>query len=206
MSAAVAYIRVSSRAQTHDLQRHAIEKAVAARGDTIVEWYAEKASARTIDRPELARLRADARAGRVRRVYVYRLDRLSRSGIRDTLEVVEELQRHGAELVTLADGFDLAGPAAPVVLSVLSWASEMERRAINERISAARDRLEAEGKAWGRPARVDDALRARMAELRDQGRTVREIAVALKVPRSTVSRHLGVSRKVPGSELERAPS
>jgi len=92
---ATAYIRVSSRTQDHGMQRAAIERAAAARGDTIGAWYAEKRSGKTITRPELDRLRADARAGSVRRVYVFRLDRLTRSGIRDTLEVVEGFRGHG---------------------------------------------------------------------------------------------------------------
>ena len=63
-------------------------------------------------RPALEQLPQDARAGKVRRVYVYRLDRLTRSGIRDTFEVVEELRTAGTELVTIADGFTLDGDLA----------------------------------------------------------------------------------------------
>lgn len=182
------------------MQRAAIERAAAARGDTIGAWYSEKRSGKTIARPELDRLRADARAGSVRRLYVFRLDRLTRSGIRDTFEVIEGLRLAGCEVVSVTDGFDLQGPAAEVVLAVMAWASKMERVAINERISAARERLEAEGKGWGRPARVVGAALERARALRAEGRSVREIAVALKVPRSTVARALAPSRKVPARD------
>lgn len=188
-----AYIRVSSRAQDYATQRAAIERAAAARGDKIATWYAEKKSAKTLDRAELGRLRADARAGHVRKLYVFRIDRLARSGIRDTFEVVEELRAHGVELVTVADGFDLSGPAAEVVLAVMAWAARMENLARSERVSAARDRIEAEGGSWGRPSRVDRATRERAAKLRAAGKTVREIARDLKIPRSTIGRAL--SRK-----------
>ncbi len=153
---AAAYVRVSSKAQTHDMQRAAIERAAAARGDTIAAWYSEKMSAKTMDRPELTRLRADARLGLLRRLYVFRLDRLSRSGIRDLLDAVEELRLHGVEVISLADGFSLDGPASEIILAVKAWASKMERLAINERISAARARLEAQGRPWGRPPAVTD--------------------------------------------------
>ena len=126
------------------MQRAAIERAAAARGDKIESWYAEKKSAKTIAREELQRLRTDVCSGKVRKVFIYRLDRLARSGIRDTFEVVEELRAHGCELVTVADGFDLNCPATEVVLAVMAWAPKMERLAINERISAARERLAAE--------------------------------------------------------------
>jgi DNA invertase Pin-like site-specific DNA recombinase len=193
MSLAVAYLRVSSKAQDHAMQRAAIERASLARGDTVGAWYQEKRSGRTLARPELDRLRADARAGHVRRLYVFRLDRLTRSGIRDTFELVEELRAAGVEIITVADGFTLDGPAAEVILAVMAWSASMERLAINERISAARERVEAEGGTWGRPRRMDEATVARARALKAKGRTVREIAVALKVPRATIGRALASS-------------
>jgi len=204
MAGAVAYVRVSSRTQDHATQVAAIERAAHARGDTIAHVYAEKKSGKTIARPELDRLRVDARAGKVARLYLFRLDRLTRSGIRDTFEVVEELRAHGCHIVTTSDGFDLDGPAAEVVLAVMAWASKMERLAINERISAARDRLEAEGRRWGRPRRMDAATIARAVAMRAEGRSVRDIAVALKVPRATVTRALAASQKIPRATVTRA--
>ena len=82
---ATAYVRVSSRAQDDATQRTAITRIAAARGDEVDDWRAEKRSARTMDRAELVRLLADARAGRLRgrRLYLFRLDRLTRTGIAD---------------------------------------------------------------------------------------------------------------------------
>jgi DNA invertase Pin-like site-specific DNA recombinase len=185
-----AYVRVSSKSQTHETQRDAIERAAEARGERIPVMYAETMSARTTERPMLDKLRADVRAGMVRKLYVYRLDRLTRSGIRDTLAIVDELRSHGCELVTISDGFDVNGPASEIVLAVLAWAAKMERLAIGERITAARARVEARGGAWGRPKRLTRADVARVCELAAEGRTVRAIAVALKVPKSTVARAL----------------
>jgi DNA invertase Pin-like site-specific DNA recombinase len=196
MGITAAYLRVSSKAQDTAMQRKAIERAATARGDLVATWYSEKRSGRTLARPELDRLRADARAGLVRRLYVFRLDRLTRSGIRDTFELIEELCAHGCEVISISDGFDLVGPAGEVVLAVMAWASKMERLAINERIAAARERVEAEGGSWGRPRRITDQSLNRIRELRKQGRTVREIAIALKIPRSTVGDVLHLSEKV----------
>src|SRR5262249_42307877 len=105
-------------------------------------------------------------------------------------ELVEALRSYGVELVSVSDGFDLTGPAAEVVLAVLSWASKVERLAINERIAAARERVEAEGGQWGRPRRLSTADRDRVRAMRQEGRSVRQISAALKVPRSTVARAL----------------
>jgi len=64
----------------------------------------------------------------------------------------------------------------------------MERLTINERISAARERMEAEGGSWGRLRRLDDAQVARVLQLRGEGRSLTQIATAMKVPRSVVQR------------------
>jgi len=184
----VAYIRVSSKVQDLGMQRTAIERLAHSRGDTISTWYADKLSGKSLNRPALDRLRADARVGAFRRCYVFRLDRLTRSGIKDTLQVVEELRNAQAELVSVSDGFDLGGPAGEIILAVMAWASKIERLAINERISAARLRMEGEGRAWGRPQRVFDRDRAQ--ELRAEGKSIRYISAALKVPRATLGRVL----------------
>jgi DNA invertase Pin-like site-specific DNA recombinase len=185
-----AYIRVSTRAQDYEAQRDAIERAASARGHDVAHWYAEKANASTAKRIELERMRLAVRAGVVRTLYVFRVDRLSRRGIRDTLAIVEELRSCGCELVTIADGFDVHGPAGEVVLAVMAWAAKMETLALRERITAARTRIEEQGGAWGRPRRMDpktvEQARARSA----RGETLRQIAMALKVPRATVGRAL----------------
>jgi DNA invertase Pin-like site-specific DNA recombinase len=126
----------------------------------------------------------------VRRVYVFRIDRLTRSGIRDTLQVVDEFRAHGCELCSVADGFNFSGPGSDVVLAVIAWAAQMERNALGERISAARARIEAAGGRWGRPRKVDPGTLERARALRAKDHTIREIAAALKVPRSTLARAL----------------
>ncbi len=94
-AATAAYLRVSTHQQDWKLQRDAIARACRARGDRIAKafWFEEKKSGRSIDRPVLKKLRAAVRAGRVGRLYVFRIDRLTRSGIRDTLALVEEFRR-----------------------------------------------------------------------------------------------------------------
>ena len=188
MTISVAYVRVSSKAQDLGMQKLAIQRAAAARGDSISTWYQEKASGKTMKRPELEKLRNDVVRGLVRKVYVFRLDRLTRSGVRDTFEIVEELQHNSVELVSVNDGFDLTGPAAEIILAVLAAAAKMERLVINERIAAARARVEAEGRQWGRPRRLDAVAERQVFQLHKEDRSIREIAVALKIPRATVAR------------------
>lgn len=191
----VGYLRVSSRSQDAASQRAAIARVASARGDTISVWYSDRESGRTLRRPELDRVRERARLGELGRLYVYRLDRLTRSGIRDTLSVLSELRQHGCEVVSIADGFALHGPVGDVVVAVIAWAADMERRAIGERIASARERVEAQGGRWGRPRRLDAADIDRARAMRAEGRTWRSIAMAMRCPKTTILRALEVHRE-----------
>jgi DNA invertase Pin-like site-specific DNA recombinase len=201
-----AYVRVSSRSQNYATQREAISRAAKARGDVIRHWFEEKKSAKNLDRPVLTHVRDLARRGEVRRLYVFRLDRLARSGMRDLLTVVEELRAAGCSLQTIADGFDLEGPAADVVVAVLGWAAEMERVALGERISAARARIEAAGGSWGRPRRIGGKQAREIVARNKKGESIREIAIAMKIPRSTVGAAARASRKPTPGSAPKAPS
>lgn len=187
---AAAYIRVSSRGQHLEMQRHAIDRAAALRGDVVAELYEEKRTASVLARPELDRLRAAVRAGAVRRLYVFRIDRLTRTGIRDTFELVEELRQHGCELVTASDGFDLNGPMAEPLIAMMAWAAKMENHARRERQAAARERIEEQGGTWGRPQRLTPAQQAEVSNRRRKRQSIRKIASALKIPHATIGREV----------------
>lgn len=188
---ACAYLRVSTAAQDHAMQRDAIERAAERRGDAVTAWYVDTESGGTLARPDLARLRRDARAGILpRRLYVFALDRLTRTGIVDTIALIRELHGVGVEVISHSDPFDVAGPAAEIVIAVMAWAAEAELRRQKERRAAARKRREAAGLAWGRPRRLaeGDPREQRIAELAAEKRSHRYIAQEVGVKRDTVRR------------------
>ncbi len=186
-----AYIRVSSRGQHYDLQLHAIDAQAKLRGDS-PQLFEEKRSGSQLARPQLDQLRLAVKSGQVKRLYVFRLDRLTRSGIRDTFELVEELRAHGCELITCSDGFDLSGPLAEPLIALMAWAARMENHARRERQAAARERVEAKGGEWGRPRRMTAAQLAKARAMRGEEppKSLRAISVALKLPLATLARAL----------------
>jgi len=189
VTTAAAYLRVSSRGQTLDTQRDAIARAAEARGDVIGIgwWFEEKVSSAKLARPVLSELRQSVREGLIRKVYVFKIDRLGRSGIRDTLTIVDELRAHGCEIASVVDPFPLSGPLSDVVIAVIAWGAQMERQAVGDRIAAARIRIEASGGAWGRPRAIDPGTLAKARAMRRDDKTVRQISAALKIPRATLS-------------------
>jgi DNA invertase Pin-like site-specific DNA recombinase len=181
-----AYLRVSSRSQDVEMQRAAILRALEGRNLQVDEWFIETASSVGL-RPELERLREWVRGGRVERVIVFKLDRLTRSGTLELLNIVHEFRRKRCVIESVTDAFPLEGPTADLVLSVFAFVAEMERNAIRERLAHARLRLEREGRRWGRPRRVlDDSTVERIQKLKSAGMSVRKIAMSTGIPRSTV--------------------
>lgn len=187
--AVAGYIRVSSASQDHAYQRHAIELAARARGVSIERWFADVATGGTMERPQLSRLRAELARRSITSVWVWRLDRVSRSGIADTLAFVNGCREAGAALVSVADGFALEGPACELVCAVLAFAAQLEREKLRENQLAARARLEASGRNWGRP-QLPAHKRDGVALLASQGFSRIDIAAQLDISESSVRRVL----------------
>jgi len=179
---------VSTTPQDAENQRAEVERAAAARGDAELTWFVDTGSGKSWKRPALDELSAAIFRGEVGRVYVWKLDRLSRMGIGDTFRLVESWRRAGMrELLSAVEGFDFGDPVTgDLLLAMLAWAARWEMQQQADRLAAARERRLASGKSWGRPPKNPGALRARILELRAEGRSVRAISVALKVPKSTV--------------------
>ena len=90
--------------------------------------------------------------------------------------------------MSVADGFDLDGLTAEVIIAAMAWAAKMERLAINERIAAARERVEAEGGSWGHPPSYTPAERDSVLAMAKAGASVRATAQVLGIKKSVVGR------------------
>jgi DNA invertase Pin-like site-specific DNA recombinase len=180
------YIRVSTRGQDYAYQRAAIEQAARVRGHKIDRWYADVASGGTMKRPQLLKLREAVASGEIHRVWVWRVDRLSRAGIVATLQCVGELQEFHCEVCSVADPFALDGPGSQAILAILAWANEMEREKIRENLQAARVRMAADGRNWGRPLEVTAEKRGEIRALKLEGKSVRKIAREVNLSKSSV--------------------
>lgn len=196
------YVRVSTSGQDDGMQRDAIEKAARARGDKLASWFSDTASGDKRKRPELGRLLEAVRAGDVRKVYVYRLDRLTRAGVRDMLAIFDQIRQHGATITSIADGFDVDGPFADVILAVFAACAQIELSTIRERLADARERARSNGTKWGRPRRMTDAELVQVEAYQAEGRSMRWIAAAMKIPRPTLQRSL--ARKSRAKPLRKA--
>lgn len=194
MTRAALYLRVSREELSLDNQRPDVARVARARDFDVVATYQESVSAAKV-RPEYNRLMADARSGHFRVVIVWSIDRFGRS-MADNLRDVLELDRLGVQLVSVKEPWlDTGGPARDLLLAIFSWVAEQERRRLIERTKAGMERARKSGKHIGRPVRVTAQVARAASRLREEGRSVRDIAIALKLPRTSVQRALKLAQK-----------
>jgi DNA invertase Pin-like site-specific DNA recombinase len=182
----IGYARVSTAKQ--DLGRQL--DALAAAGITMV--FSDKRSGATRDRPGLHGALQHARDGDV--IVVHTLDRLGRT-VRDTLNLMHELNERGVGVRTLADPLRIDtstpdSPMAQLAVVMLALFAEMERTYAAERAAHARAVATANGRRTGRPSVVDPDKLEHALMLRDKGVPMREIVTKTGLARTTLYRHL----------------
>jgi DNA invertase Pin-like site-specific DNA recombinase len=189
MRAAI-YARVSTSNNGQDprVQTREIREYCERRGWQIAGEYVDAGISGAKDsRPELNKLMADAHRRRFDAVVVWKFDRFARS-VSHLLRALENFNALGVGFVSLSEQIDTSTPTGKMVFTVLGAVAELERSLIAERVRAGLRNAKAKGTRLGRPRISVDA--SRVARLRAEGQTVREIAVTLGVSRSLVHKTL----------------
>src|ERR1700682_6417715 len=105
-------------------------------------------SAKSLNRPGMARLLALVDAGEVKAVIVAKLDRLTRS-VKDLCTLLERFERRGVALVSVAESLDTGSAAGRLVLNIITAVSQWEREAIGERTRDALSHKRSNGERVG---------------------------------------------------------
>ncbi len=184
----ISYIRVSTLDQANEgvslaAQRAKLEAWCVMQGAVLVRVEVDAGvSAKTLERPGLARALAALAAGEADALLVAKLDRLTRS-VRDldTL-LTEHFGDDGADLVSIGESIDTRSAAGRLVLNVLASISQWEREACGERTATAlahlRDRgvhVGRDGLGWTRGAECDESGRRVIVEVQDEIALVQRI-------------------------------
>ncbi|MGH2903494.1 MAG: recombinase family protein [Solirubrobacteraceae bacterium] len=134
-----AYIRVSKvRGRSGEsfisptVQREQIEAWARAHGHTL-SWHEPEmdVSGGTMHRPVFDQIMQRVRSGQSDGVIVAKLDRFARTLV-GALGILEEFERRGAVLVSVADNIDLSTPMGKAFLRILLVFAELERDRISE--------------------------------------------------------------------------
>lgn len=93
-------------------------------------------SGKNTNRPEFTRLMRDVREGKIKRVFCYRLDRISRS-IVDFGLIWQTLEQHDAEFCSVTEQFDTSTPMGRAMVNIIIVFAQLERETIAERVKTS---------------------------------------------------------------------
>ena len=93
-------------------------------------------SGKNIERPDFQRLLQDIKLGLIKRVIVYKLDRISRS-IVDFAKLMELFKQYNVEFVSCTEKFDTSTPMGRAMLNICIVFAQLERESIQMRVQDA---------------------------------------------------------------------
>ncbi len=170
----IGYIRVSTLDQKTDRQLD---------GTTVDRLFADRASGKDMERPQLESMLGFVREGDV--VVVHSMDRLARN-LDDLRRLVQSLVKRGVRIEFVKEGLTFTGedsPMATLLLSVMGAFAEFER----EGIALAKAR----GAYKGRKRTLNsDQIVALKQQIADGEQTKAEIARAFGISRETLYQYL----------------
>ena len=104
------------------------------KGGTFKSYTDKGYSGKNTTRPAFQELLADIRFGLVKRVVVYKLDRISRSII-DFANLMELFQENQVEFVSSTEKFDTSTPMGRAMLNICIVFAQLERETIQKRVT-----------------------------------------------------------------------
>jgi DNA invertase Pin-like site-specific DNA recombinase len=100
---------------------------------SICVYEDEGFSGGTLERPQFKKMMADAKAGNLSAIVVYRLDRISRN-IGDFAGLIQTLNEQKIAFISIREQFDTTAPMGRAMMYITSVFSQLERETIAERI------------------------------------------------------------------------
>ncbi|MGN1358798.1 MAG: recombinase family protein [Bacilli bacterium] len=132
------YARVSTDSQLEgysiDAQKEFLISYAKSKDYTEFEYYIDGGySGKDLNRPAIQRLIEDCKNHKIDAVFVFKLDRISRSQ-RDTLYLIEEVfNKYDVSFISMRENFDTSSPFGKAMIGVLSVFAQLERETILER-------------------------------------------------------------------------
>ena len=181
----IGYARVSTKDQSLDLQKDALQKA------GCKKIYSEKISGARTNRPKLEELMEQVRQGDT--IVVWKLDRLGRS-LRDLVNLVSGFESIGVGFKSINDDIDTTTLSGKLTFHLFAALAEFEKDIISTRTKAGLEAARARGRKGGRPKGLSKKAKdkARLAEslYKEKERSISEICDHLDISKPTLYRYL----------------
>ena len=108
------------------------------RDDKVITFVDNGFSGGNTDRDGFKKMMRQIAKGKITKVIVYRLDRISRS-LADFVNILNVFKEHSVEFVSAQEAFDTSSPYGELIVKILAVFAEFERNSIIERVSQAYD-------------------------------------------------------------------
>ncbi len=157
--------------------------------------YTDKGySGKNMERPAFQQLLQDIKAGKIGKVIVYRLDRISRS-VLDFANLIEVFQKNSVDFVSTMEKFDTGAPIGKAMLMIVMIFAQLERETIQQRVVDAYSSRSKRGFYMGGrvPFGFDlketqiDGIRTKMyAPVNSEAKIVRQIFLLYSEPQTSL--------------------
>lgn len=181
----IGYARVSTREQNPQSQ----EAELRAAGATRV--YVDRGeSSRIAERPQWVACLDHLRAGDT--LVIRALDRVAGTE-RMAIETIRDLGQRGVRLKSLSEPFldvDTSTPMGEAIVGIMAVMAQLRVSTIRENTMRGLAHARSQGRVGGRPTVMTDARIEAAVKLREEGKTLVQIAEVLGVGKSSVARAL----------------
>ena len=191
----VIYARVSTLDQTVDNQLIELRDHCSKMGWEIVKEYTDEGLSGTLSRDKRPALNAmidDGYRKKFDTVICWDISRIGRS-MKELILFLSDMKDRGIGICSVRQGFDTSTSMGEIMFQFVGILSSWEREMIRERTLAGLERAKSEGKILGRRKVTNDTMTAQIIELRNDKKSIRQIASEVGVSRGTVSNVLKVA-------------
>ena len=157
MTKAAIWLRVSTDEQTTENQQRPLEEYAERRGLEVVTVYdiSSTSAHRGAQQGFLKEVLYRARRGHFQVLLCWALDRLSREGPEQTLQIVRRFGEVGCDVWSLQEPWtEVSGPERELLLSIAGWLAHSESQRRSDRTKAGMARAKEAGVHVGRPRKV----------------------------------------------------
>jgi DNA invertase Pin-like site-specific DNA recombinase len=181
----IGYARVSTEQQVLARQLDQLQ----AYGCDVI--YQEKMTGTKKDRPELAKVIVQARAGD--QVVIESLSRLGRSA-KDLLELIGQFEKSGVTVVSLKESIDTSTSVGRLLVTVLAALAQFERDLTVERTNEGLKAARARGRKGGRPPMDPKKIQKAIRLYRSEQLSVSDISDQCGISAATLYRYVKMNR------------
>ena len=106
------------------------------RNEKVLSFIDNGFSGGNVNRDGFQKMMRKVEQGKISKVLVYRLDRISRS-LSDFVDILATFKEHGVEFVSTQEAFDTSSPYGELIVKILAVFAEFERQSIIQRVTQA---------------------------------------------------------------------